>query len=233
MKQDDTFVKSGNRDNNPYARSTSRMFAGNANETFVPGMQDNAPGVVDNKFDQAKGNTPVVGFLYSISRKGIGEFWPLHLGTNTIGRSSDCDIVLKERSVSEHHATLSIKQMKSTKKLIASIRDVGSKNGMYLNEEELDYDNHTCKLNDIITVGTNYKLLLILIDAEDYGLSVSEDFAAVEDEDAFFGDMPQGFVGDNTQGRFNPYNSENRNVDTGTVDLNGGQPNKPGGTKFM
>ena len=232
MKQDETFVKSGNRGNNPYARSTGRPIANNASETYVPGMQENAPGVVENKFDQDKDNTPVVGFLYSISRKGIGEYWPLHLGTNTIGRSSDCDIVRKERSVSEHHATLSIKQLKSTKKLIASIRDVGSKNGMYLNEEELDYDNHTCKLNDIITVGTCYKLLLILIDAEDYGLSIAEDFAVVEEEEAFFG-IKGGFGGDETQGRFNPYNSENRNVDTGTVDLNGGQTSKPGGTKFM
>lgn len=235
MKQDETFVKSSSRGNNPYARSAGKApYMGNGNETFVPGMQDNAPGVADIQSNQAKGNTPVVGFLYSISRKGIGEYWPLHLGTNTIGRSSDCDIVLKERSVSEHHATLSIKQMKSTKKLIASIRDVGSKNGMYLNEEELDYDNHTCKLNDIITVGANYKLLLLLIDAEQYGLSVSEDFAATEDDDdASFGAVPGGFAGDDTQGRFNPYNSENRNVDTGTVDLNGGQQNKPGGTKFM
>ena len=229
MRQDDTFVKGGNKGNNPYARSIGRSFASNANETYVPGMHDNAPGVVENKFDQ-KDNSPVVGFLYSISRKGIGEYWPLHLGTNTIGRSSDCDIVLKERSVSEHHAVISIKQMKSTKKLIASIRDVGSKNGMYLNKEELDYDNHTCKLHDIITIGTSYKLLLILIDAEDYGLSVAENFAATEEDDTFFSDIPGG---DNTQGHFNPYNSDNRNVDTGTVDLNGGQPNKPGGTKFM
>jgi hypothetical protein len=73
-------------------------------------------------------------------------------------------------------------------------------------------------------------LLLILIDAEDYGLSVAEDFAAIEEDDTFFSDISGG---DDTQGRFNPYNSDNRNVDTGTVDLNGGQPNKPGGTKFM
>ena len=229
MKEDETFVKS-RRMNNPYAR---KGFSGSASETYVPGMHENAPGVTDSKFTQQRDNTPVIGFLYSISRKGIGEYWPLHLGTNTIGRSDDNDIVLLEKSVSEHHATLSIKQMKSTGKLIASIRDVGSKNGMYLNDDELDYDNHTCKLNDIITIGTNYKLLLLLIDAEEYGLSVSEEFAAVDEEDLYFGGPQSGFAGDATQSRFNPYNAENRNVDTGTVDLNGSQPNKPGGTKFM
>ena len=67
--------------------------------------------------------------------------------------------------------------MSSTHRLIASIRDIGSKNGMYLNEEELDYDNHSCKANDIITIGKCYKLIMLLVDAEQLGLSVAEDFA--------------------------------------------------------
>ena len=202
-------------------------------ETYVPGMHENAPGVSENRvMSRQEDTTPVVGFLYSISRKGIGEYWPLHLGTNTIGRSSECDIVLRERSISERHATLSIKQMKTTHKLIASIRDTGSKNGMYLNEEELDYDNHTCKNNDIITIGFNYKLLLLLIDAEQYGLSVSEDFAATDEDDSFFPGQ-SNLSGDDTRNNFNPYGAENRNVDTGTVDLNGAQFTKPGETKFM
>lgn len=229
MRRDDS-----GRGSNPYAR-TGRGFSGSANETYVPGMHENAPGAAPNQFGKQEDNTPVIGFLYSISRKGIGEYWPLHLGTNTIGRSADCDIQLRERSVSDHHATLSIKQMKTTRKLIASIRDVGSKNGMYLNDEELDYENYTCKTNDIITVGTCYKLLLLLIDAEDYGLSVAEDFASTDDEEeAFVPGGRQGFVnGDDTQSRYTSYDNDNRNVDTGTVDLNGGQPNKPGGTQYM
>ena len=176
---------------------------------------------------------PVVGFLYSISRKGIGEYWPLHLGTNTIGRAADCDIRLCEMSVSEHHATLSIKQMKQAQKLIASIRDTGSKNGMYLNEEELDYENHSCKTDDIITVGTSYKLLLILIDAEQCGLSVAENFVAAEEDDGMDATGTE-YVGDDaTRSKFNPYDADHRNVDTGTVDLSGAQAGKPGGTKFM
>lgn len=237
MNQDETFVKNkGQRGgSNPYSRSGNSGFGGQVNGTYVPGMQENAPGV-NNELSNPMNNTPVVGFLYSISRKGIGEYWPLHLGTNTIGRAADCDIVLHERSVSEHHATLSIKQMKSTGKLIASIRDIGSKNGMYLNDEELDYENHACKLHDKITIGTCYKLLLILIDAEDYGLSVAENFMADEEaENDFMGDNRFGQFagGDATQSRYNLYDADNRNVDTGTVDLNGQQPTKPGGTKYM
>jgi pSer/pThr/pTyr-binding forkhead associated (FHA) protein len=198
-------------------------------------MNDVTPGSVPSQASpQAKPNTPVVGFLYSISRKGIGEYWPLHLGTNTIGRSEDNDICLKEMSVSSKHATLSIKQMKSTHKLIASIRDTGSKTGMFLNDEELDYENHTCKANDIITVGSSYKLLLILIDAEEYGLSVAEGF--VEDKQSTeddFGFQPQGGFGDATQSKFRPYSADNRNVDTGTVDLSGAGFEEPGGTEMM
>lgn len=230
MKQDETFVRGGN---NPYARSHGGQRTGS--ETYIPGMNDVTPGSVPSQASpQAKPNTPVVGFLYSISRKGIGEYWPLHLGTNTIGRSEDNDICLKEMSVSSKHATLSIKQMKSTHKLIASIRDTGSKTGMFLNDEELDYENHTCKANDIITVGSSYKLLLILIDAEEYGLSVAEGF--VEDKQSTeddFGFQPQGGFGDATQSKFRPYSADNRNVDTGTVDLSGAGFEEPGGTEMM
>lgn len=239
MKQDETFVKGGGNasKNNPYARSQG---AGQrtGNETYIPGMNDYTPGSAPvSAGPQTKPNTPVVGFLYSISRKGIGEYWPLHLGTNTIGRADDCDICLKEMSVSSKHATLSIKQMKSTHKLIASIRDTGSKTGMYLNDEELDYENHTCKANDIITIGANYKLLLLLIDAEEYGLSVAEDF--VEDQEAANDDYSYqtqgrgGFNNDATQSKFRPYSSDNRNVDTGTVDLSGAGFDEPGGTEMM
>ena len=75
--------------------------------------------------------------------------------------------------------------------------------------------------------------MLLLIDAADYGLSIAEDFVAEEEEapQEEFG-APQFAVGDATQSRFNPYEAK-RVVDTGTVDLNGSQPTKPGGTKFM
>ena len=235
MKQEETYVNLGNKqqNNNPYARTAGNNNFGHGRGTYVPGMSDK-DALTGNPAKKSGEDTPVVGFLYSISRKGIGEYWPLHLGSNTIGRASDCDICLIEMSVSEHHAVLCIKQMKSARKLIASIRDTGSKNGMYLNEEELDYDNHSCKSNDIITVGTSYQLLLLLIDAEQYGLTVAENFVASDEDEAedFFANNASD-NDDSTHGRFNPYSADNRNVDTGTVDLNGAQINTPGGTKFM
>lgn len=147
--------------------------------TMVPGMQQHerqaSPAPQTSQPSQ-----PVVGFLYSISNGGVTEFWTLHLGTNTIGRASSCDIQLQEASVSEQHASLSIKQMKSTGKVIASVRDTGSKNGMYINDEELDYDFHSCQNGDVLTVGLAYKLLLVLINPSEQGLSVADNFSPLK-----------------------------------------------------
>ena len=223
MKQEDTYVKArggSNKTANPYSRNYGMDFGENAG-TYVPGMHENAPGV-DDESTPVTNDTPVVGFLYSISRKGIGEYWPLHLGTNTIGRAEDCDVRLNEQSVSEHHAVISIKQMKSTNTLIASIRDVGSKNGIFLNEDELDYDNHPCKMHDLILIGHNYKLLLLLIDAERYGLTVAKDFVPAIEENL---PMQRGF--------FNPYSGQDRPKYEGTVDLSGDKFDDPGNTNIM
>ena len=193
---------------NPYSRTNI-----SGKGTFVPGMErldetqatpiTNAPTV---------STTPVVGFLYTISRGGVTEYWPIHVGANIIGRSSDCDIMLEEASVSERHAQINVRQMKVSKKLIANIQDIGSKNGMFLNEEELDYETHTCQNGDIVTIGNAYKMLLILIDSEAYGLKPSDNFLATESEEVPTSDLPN-FGGDiyNMNGRDN----------NATVDLSG------------
>lgn len=64
---------------------------------------------------------PVVGFAYSISRSPVGEFWPLHVGQNTIGKDPGCDIVLNEGTVSAEHAVLVVRKMKNPEKVIASV----------------------------------------------------------------------------------------------------------------
>jgi len=98
--------------------------------TAVPGM-DAAHAV------QSQGTTgfmsssskPVVGFVYSISRQGVGEYWPLHVGANTIGSFPNCDICLREATVSAEHAVLVVRKMKNPEKTIASIADARSTNG--------------------------------------------------------------------------------------------------------
>ena len=189
--------------------------------TVVPGMHNQAPGVQAEA--PAESGAPVVGFLYSISRKGIGEFWPVHVGRNTIGRDAGCDIRLLESSVSGVHAALNVKIMKSDGRIVAQIRDEGSKNGITVNGEELDFGIHECHSNDIIVIGDNYQLLLLLIDAEKYGLKVSESFIAVDDTPAAPSFADNGF---------DPYNSANRAVG-GTQAIDGTNDYNAGGTKFL
>lgn len=92
----------------------------------------------------ATNQKPIVGFLYSISKSMAGEFWPLHIGSNTIGRSANCDVSLGEATVSEEHAVLVVRQMKNPEKIIASICDSRSTCGTMINGESLGFDQREC-----------------------------------------------------------------------------------------
>ena len=167
--------------------------------TVVPGMTGNYGGGNDQRVKQpvqqpqqktSASGKPVVGFLYSVSRTAAGEFWPLHIGQNTIGQNPSCDISLAEGRVSGEHAVLVVRKMKNPEKVIASISDARSTNGTMINGESLGFSAVECKNGDIITVGDNYELYLILVDAPTLGLSVSENFIAVETEEQFYEDQP-------------------------------------------
>ncbi len=123
---------------------------------------------------------PVIGFLYSISKSGSGEFWPVHIGSNIIGRSAECDVCLQEGTVSDKHATLVVRVMKNPEKVIASICDSSSTIGTMINGESLGFEQRECYNGDIITVGAHYDLLFILIDAKQIGLKVCGEFIPVQ-----------------------------------------------------
>ena len=185
---------------------------------------------------QHKKGKPVVGFLYSISRTAMGEYWPLHLGPNTIGQSSDCDVVLREGTVSAHHAEIIIRNLKNPAKTIASIKDSSSTNGTMINGESLDlYEPRKCSNGNIITIGDNYELLFILIDANELGLSESEKFIHIANENA------DAFIGEESaeSGNTRPFMGFAGPVQEGyqgskpTVGLNGNLGTEPGGTVGM
>lgn len=231
-----------------YSRGTNARAA--AKGTIVPGMdnganasqqpQSNASGTQHSPYRSGK---PVAGFLYSISRQGIGEYWPLYLGQNTIGSSMKCDICLREGTVSSEHAVLVIRKMKNPEKTIASISDARSTNGTMLNGESLGFSALECFNGDIITVGENYELVLLLVDVKALGLRVSENFISIDNQqekekvdepDPYSpgytqpgGMYPPQF--DNRQDMYNDYRS---NAD-GTVGMDGGNGIKPGGTVGM
>lgn len=210
--------------NNIYSPNISSNESSSSNKTLVPGMNDLvAPGVAPAT-EEGVNEAPVVGFLYSISKRGVGEYWPLHPGRNTIGSSADCDICLREATVTDQHAILFVKKMETTGKVLASIADNGSKTGIYVNSEELGYDRFTCKNHDLIRIGKNYVLLLIIIDAEAMGLSVATEFHPLDeiDDDMGMPEMPSN----------NLYDPGNRNQQ-GTVSMDGYDNPMAGGTQFL
>lgn len=125
---------------------------------------------------------PVVGFLYSVSRTPAGEYWPLHLGENSIGRNADNDIVLPEMTVSSFHATLNIRRMKTSKEYLADIY-VRGVNGGFVNDQEVRKEAE-CKNGDFLTIGDNYVLYLILVNPFELGLKKAENFTSSEVVDA-------------------------------------------------
>lgn len=206
------------------------------NKTYVPGMQSNASRAA------APGNSkPVVGFLYSVSRMGFGEYWPLHVGSNSIGRSSDCQVNLQEATVSEQHANLVIRIMKNPEKVIASICDSQSTCGTLINGESLGFDPRECMNGDVITVGEHYDLYFILIDVKQIGLKVSEGFIPVQAA----AQVPGATYPPGTQVRppVNPYENTARqngpvpgSYPEGTVGIDGPDDTgftQPGRTIFM
>lgn len=234
-----------------------------SNKTIIPGMENafteqtnfNKPNTkaqdgtyVPNPFGTVQTNInranqkPIVGFLYSISKSNTGEFWPLRIGSNSIGRSGDCDVCLEEATVSEQHAVLVVRQMKNPEKIIASICDARSTCGTMINGESLGFDQRECFNGDIITIGEHYDLYFILIDARQIGLNVCRDFIGAQViANGINPSVPNAnpyvapaFNNNGTLG----YDSDNGNHQSGgTVGFNEPVENKPstkpGGTIFM
>lgn len=229
-----------------YSRGTNARAT--AKGTVVPGMdsgyntnqrsQSSTTGESSHPSNQS--GKPVAGFLYSISRQGIGEYWPLYLGQNTVGSSPKCSICLREGTVSGEHAVLVVRKMKNPEKTIASISDTRSTNGTMLNNESLGFSAAECFNGDIITIGENYELVLLLIDTKALGLRVSENFIPIENQPENI--EPQGSdpyspgftqAGDmyppkfqNSQDAYNDYAGNNG----GTVGMDGSNGIKSGGT---
>lgn len=200
----------GASSNNFYTRGNRSAVRG----TVVPGMMEAQAGPSSNINQTSapqprktvQSGKPIVGFLYSISRTPLGEYWPLQMGRNTIGQAEDCDIMLAEGTVSSNHAVIVTRQVKNG--IIAAITDSQSTNGTMINGEPIGFSAEECHDGDIITIGNNYEFALVLIDASKRGLKVSESFIPVEIETP--SDEPEDippFPGGMTRpGEFDPYN---------------------------
>jgi len=235
-----------------YSRGTTNLNSQNRGGTVVPGINDCSQNA-QQSWPQQLGNVgskkPVAGFLYSISRQGIGEYWPLHVGPNFIGSSPECDICLREGTVSARHAELVIRKMKNPEKMVASISDTRSTNGTMINGESLSFSAVECYNRDVLTVGENYVLVLILIDVNQFGLCRAEQFIAMDQQEEDI-DMEEPHFNPDM---YNPNKSHSTNFNGkdlsdgdgngrgrgttdigGTVGMDGTNSNiKPGGTVGM
>lgn len=220
-----------------YSRSgaSSKSFEG----THIPDMENAISSAPEKASNEEKKNhtlmsaEPVVGFLYSVSKTSAGEFWPLHLGENTIGRDADNDIVLSEMTVSGRHASLNIRRMKTTKEYLADIY-VRGVNGGFVNENEVRKEAE-CKNGDFLTIGDNYVLYLILVNPFELGLKVAENFepagdAAVKKEDALRDEFDLDSDRTSTSGRM--YDSRRR-PQGGTESLDGNSETNEGFTSHL
>ncbi len=192
------------RGNRPAARGT--VVPGMIDVQTAPQMQAETMQSPQQPRRVIQSGKPIVGFLYSVSRTAVGEFWPLQIGRNTIGQSADCDIILAEGTVSENHAVIVIRQGKNG--IIAAIKDPESTNGTFINGERIDFEAEECHNGDVITIGNNYQFIFILVDAGQYGLTPNKDFipVAIEEEDDIEEDFPNFNQGDTRPGGFDPYN---------------------------
>ena len=138
------------------------------NGTYVPGMAKAAQGQTNKR--------PIMGFLFSVSRIEEGEFWPLYLGQNSIGKSSDCNVNLLEDTVSNTHANIVVRTMHNPDGVLVFIEDTGSTCGTMVNGSSLGLTPVECHSGDIIRIGSHYDLYLILVDPKSLGLSKCEEF---------------------------------------------------------
>lgn len=187
MSQNKTrFPGMENASNNPYSRD---MFVPNGDDemkrndskaTRFPGIEN----LEDNQQNEPS-HDPIVGFLFSVSKTPYGEYWPLYIGKNTIGRNNGDSanmINLLEGSVSNEHAALVIEQYTNPNETVAVLENKGSKNGTFINGKRVIYGRtEECKNGDILRFGSSYECMLILFDVREIGLKKAENFISVED----------------------------------------------------
>lgn len=164
-----------------------------SNRTYVPDLyrqcaeelraeeQESAPKASRTCILQPR---PIIGVLFSVSAGSDGELFPLYIGRNLVGRDENCDVCLRESTVSSSHATVLARRQfdeNGEEVVIVAITDNSSTCGTKLNGVDVDYDKVFCHNGDIITVGENYQLLLTLFDARDR-LQVSPHFERIPDE---------------------------------------------------
>ena len=132
---------------------------------------------------------PLIGFLISFSRGVGGECWELREGNlYVLGKKSDSNIRLNEKSVSDHHATIHIRRSNDEeKKLLMVITDTNSTNGTVVNGKDIGINGHVSMEDGSKVLIGNYELAFVSIDRDKLGLTTSDKFQenAAQSDQAF------------------------------------------------
>jgi pSer/pThr/pTyr-binding forkhead associated (FHA) protein len=77
-------------------------------------------------------------------------------GDHLLGRAADCAVFVEDPLASRHHAAIAVGPEGVT------IRDLGSRNGVILNGEEIDH-NHALSVGDLITIGSQALTVIAIL----------------------------------------------------------------------
>ncbi len=102
------------------------------------------------------------GFLVTFGLNKFGDYFPLYLGKNNIGRRPDNDVVLNDPSVSGHHAMILFRGNQII------IEDKLSVNGTFINQGSESIDRENLKDGDIIRFGKVVCKLLVVGEIPEY-----------------------------------------------------------------
>ena len=90
---------------------------------------------------------PVVGWFVAMSGEQKGDDFRVRDGQNLLGSSADCDIVIRDVTVSGHHASIRHKEERFI------LTDLDSTNGTFLNQGAESVAREDLKDNDTVRVG--------------------------------------------------------------------------------
>ena len=166
-------------DNRTYITDVSKPLRGLGQEVMP--QREPTPRHAHGNRQVSLQNRVVVGVLFSISHGLLGEIFPLYLGRNVIGQTINCDICLKEKSVSSEHAILYIRKDGNTAQLNMTITDYNSTYGTTVNEMDARYETLPINENDVLTIGKHYQFLVKVFDVENARLTEDMGFEELTD----------------------------------------------------
>ena len=173
------YSRSEASDNRTYIPDLSKPLGGLGQEVMP--QREPSLGQADGNRQVSLQNRVVVGVLFSISHGLLGEIFPLYLGRNVIGQTVNCDICLKEKSVSSEHAILYIRKDGNPAQLNMTITDYNSTYGTTVNEMDARYETLPINENDVLTIGKHYQFLVKVFDVENARLTEDMGFEELTD----------------------------------------------------